>query len=120
MDPTDLIDPYAMADAGVLDANAVAGMLEEIFGWDVTAEESKCANCGNVGMGGTLLAFTGPGATLRCSVCHEVVIRIVRTPSATYIDARGAVYLRVPTVAPGAAAIAGNSAARADAPSVLR
>jgi hypothetical protein len=99
MDATDLAEPYAMADATMLDANAVAGMLEEIFGWDMTAEESKCANCGNVGMGGTLLAFVGPGATLRCSVCHEVIIRIVRTPRATYVDARGAVYMRLPAAA---------------------
>jgi len=104
MDATDATEPYAMADAMTLDANAVAGMLEEVFGWDMTAEESKCAHCGNVGMGGTLLAFVGPGATLRCSICREVVIRVVRTPTATYVDARGAVYMRVPSASASSAA----------------
>ena len=38
---------------------------------------------------GTLLAFTqGPGIVLRCSGCENVVIRIVQTPEAIYLDAR--------------------------------
>jgi len=45
---------------------------------------------------GTLLAFTrGPGIILRCSGCENVLIRIVQTPEAIYLDARGAVYLRL-------------------------
>ncbi len=86
-----------LARALTLDGNAVAGLLEEVFGWDMTAEPSKCAHCGNVGDGGTLLAFVGgPGTVLRCSVCKEVVVRIVRTETATYIDARGAAFIRLP------------------------
>jgi len=43
-----------------------------------------------------LLAFTqGPGIVLRCSGCENIVIRIVQTPDAIYLDARGAVYLRL-------------------------
>jgi hypothetical protein len=34
---------------------------------------------------------------LRCSSCEQVVLRIVRTPEAIYLDARGAVYLRLTT-----------------------
>lgn len=84
------------ADALVLDANAVAGLLEEVFGRDLTAELAECAQCGHIGEAGTLLAFIGPGTVLRCSVCHEVVLRIVRTADATYVDARGAASLRLP------------------------
>ena len=86
----------ATADALVLDGNAVAGLLEEVFGRDLTAEMAECAHCGHVAEGGTLLAFVGPGTVLRCSVCHEVVVRIVRTEEATYVDARGAAFLRLP------------------------
>jgi hypothetical protein len=32
---------------------------------------------------------------LRCSACEKVVMRIVQTPEAAYVDARGAVYLRI-------------------------
>ena len=79
-----------------LDGNAAAGLLHEVFGVEVTAAPTQCANCGNVGPVGALLAFTrAPGTVLRCFVCTEVVLRIVQTPDATYLDARGAVYLRL-------------------------
>ena len=82
----------------MLDANATAGLLHEIFGVEMTAEPTECANCGNEAEIGTLLAFThGPGIVLRCSACEQVVLRIVQTPDATYLDARGAVYLRLTT-----------------------
>lgn len=79
-----------------LDANATAGLLFEIFGREMTASPMECANCGNKGEVGTLLAFTqGPGIVLRCSACEHAVLRIVQTPDAIYLDARGAVYLRI-------------------------
>jgi len=78
----------------MLDANATAGLLFEIFGVEMTASPTECANCGNEAEIGTLLAFTqGPGIVLRCSACENVVLRIVQTPDAIYLDARGAVYL---------------------------
>ena len=78
-----------------LDANATAGLLFEIFGLEMTASPTECTTCGNKGEVGTLLAFTqGPGIILRCSACESVVLRIIQTSDAIYMDARGAVYLR--------------------------
>lgn len=80
----------------MLDANATAGLLYEIFGTEMTASPTECANCGNEDEIGTLLAFThGPGIILRCSTCENVVLRIVQTPDEIILDARGAVYLRL-------------------------
>jgi hypothetical protein len=80
----------------MLDANATAGLLYEIFGAEMTTSPTECAHCGREGEIGTLLAFTqGPGIVLRCSACENVVIRIVQTPEAIYLDARGAVYLKL-------------------------
>ena len=80
----------------MLDANAIAGILHEIFGVEMTASPTECATCGNEAELGTLLAFTqGPGVILRCSACENVVIRITQTPQAIFLDARGAVYLRL-------------------------
>ena len=80
----------------MLDANATAGLLYEIFGVEMTAAPTECANCGNEDEIGTLLAFThGPGIILRCSTCENVVLRIVQTPDEIILDARGAVYLRL-------------------------
>jgi Family of unknown function (DUF6510) len=80
----------------MLDANATAGLLYEIFSTEMTASPIECATCGNEGEIGELLAFTqGPGIVLRCSTCENVVLRIVQTAEAIYLDARGAVYLRL-------------------------
>jgi len=79
-----------------LDANAAAGVLAEIFGVEMTSAPTECAACGNQAEIGTLLAFTqAPGIVLRCSACENVMLRLVQTPEATYLDARGAVYLRL-------------------------
>jgi hypothetical protein len=87
-----------MDDQLMLDGNAVAGDLAELFGFEVTAVIHRCTNCGNIGAMGTLLAWTqGPGITLRCCICREVVMRLVRTPSRTFVDMRGAAYMELPT-----------------------
>ena len=85
-----------MDEPMMLDANAVAGDLAELFGFEMTATVHRCAHCGNVGRMGTLLAWTqGPGITLRCCICRDVVVRIVRTPSRTLIDVSGAAYMEI-------------------------
>ncbi len=80
----------------MLDGNAVAGLMHEIFGVEMTASPTECANCGREGEVGTLLAFTqAPGIVLRCPACESVMLRFVQTKNAIYFDARGAVYLRL-------------------------
>jgi Family of unknown function (DUF6510) len=80
----------------MVDGNAAAGSLFEIFGVEMTAAPTECASCGNEGAMGTLLAFSeGPGIVLRCPACENVVLRIVETPDSILLDARGAVYLRL-------------------------
>jgi hypothetical protein len=87
-----------MDEPMMLDANAVAGDLAEMFGFEMTATVHRCAHCGNVGQMGTLLAWThGPGITLRCCICRDVVVRIVRTPTRTLIDVSGAAYMEIRT-----------------------
>ena len=88
-------DATDLAHELMLDGNAVAGILQEIFAVEMTASPTQCANCGKEGEMGSLLAFThAPGIVLRCPGCQEVMIRIVTTPQAIYFEARGAVYLR--------------------------
>jgi len=80
----------------MLDGNAAAGLMQEIFGLEMTSNPAECANCGNVSEMGGLLAFTqAPGTVLRCPACQEVMLRIVQTPNGTYLDARGAAYVRL-------------------------
>ena len=83
-------------DDRTLDGNAVAGMLEQLFGADMTAAESQCAGCGRKGEVGTLLAYTNaPGVVLRCPACSTVLLRMVETPRGTLVEARGLAYVRL-------------------------
>jgi uncharacterized protein DUF6510 len=85
----------------MLDANATAGLLYEIFGTEMTASPTECVNCGKQGEIGALLAFTqGPGIVLRCSACEQVVLRITQLPNEILLDARGAVYIRLARTKP--------------------
>ncbi len=80
----------------MLDGNAVAGTLREIFGLEMTASPTRCAHCGNEGQVGMLWAFVqSMGTVLRCPACGDVILRIVETPHAIYLDAQGTTYLRL-------------------------
>ena len=80
----------------MLDGNAVASLLYEILGREMTASPTECAHCGREGEMATLLVFAhAPGIVLRCPACEQVMLRIVRTPDAIYLDARGVTYLRL-------------------------
>jgi uncharacterized Zn finger protein len=74
----------------VLDGNAAAGALAEIYGDDMTTVLAECASCGQVDPIGGLIAYVhAPGIVLRCTACATVVIRIVHTPRRGYVDVRG-------------------------------
>ncbi|HVH64697.1 MAG TPA: DUF6510 family protein [Candidatus Acidoferrum sp.] len=85
-----------MNKAMMLDGNAAGGMLYDIFSAEMTASPTICASCGRHEQLGELRAFThAPGMILRCPACDNMVLRIVHTDEFTYVDARGAVYLRI-------------------------
>ena len=74
----------------VLDGNAVAGTLSEIYGDDMTTVLAECASCGQLDHIGGLVAYVhAPGIVLRCTACSTVMIRIVQTPKRTFVDVRG-------------------------------
>jgi uncharacterized Zn finger protein len=73
----------------VLDGNAVAGTLSEIYGDDMTTVLAECGSCGQLDHVGGLVAYVhGPGVVLRCTSCSTVMLRIVQTPTRTYVDVR--------------------------------
>ncbi len=80
----------------MLDGNAAAGLLQAVFGGEMTAAPAECAHCGNEADIGALLAFRGgPGVVLRCPACEGVMLRVVETDTAYYIDAHGLASLRI-------------------------
>jgi Zn finger protein HypA/HybF involved in hydrogenase expression len=95
---SDLEQPMDMNSQMMLDGNAVAGTLQAIFGVEMTAVSIICAQCGGTSMMGEMQAFTqSPGIVLRCPTCERVMLRVVRTPEATLLDARGVMYLKIPS-----------------------
>jgi hypothetical protein len=80
----------------MLDGNAAAGILNEIFALEMTTGQVECVGCGRVSEVGALLAFMqAPGIVLRCPNCVNIVLCIVQTPDVIHLDLRGAVYLRM-------------------------
>lgn len=83
-----------------LDGNAAAGLLREIFAFDVTAAQVRCGSCGATDdVGETRLYGRSMGAILRCAHCDSVVMRLTRTPGGFWLDMRGSRrrYARPPT-----------------------
>jgi hypothetical protein len=79
-----------------VDGSGVGGLLAEVFGAEMTAAPGQCAHCHTVSVVGTMRVYMrGPGVVLRCPACAEVVLRVVRAPNGTLVDARGAAYLLI-------------------------
>jgi hypothetical protein len=80
----------------MLDGNAVSGMLYQVFGAEMTTSPAECAHCGVVTEMGGMLAFTqAPGIVLRCPACGGILLRMVETPDAIWLEARGVASLRM-------------------------
>jgi hypothetical protein len=60
-----------------LDGNAVAGLLAEALGEDMTAVERRCGDCGTVSAIGAYRAYLGAGVVLRCPGCGSPGLRVV-------------------------------------------
>jgi tRNA pseudouridine-54 N-methylase len=89
-------DDADMNTALMVDGNAVAGRLQQIFERDMTTAITKCVACAREAQMGALMAFIrGPGVVLRCPSCEAVIARIVETATAIYLDARGTVFVRM-------------------------
>ena len=73
-----------------LDGNAVAGVLDEVFAFEMTTVVSTCASCGAVGEVGVLHAYVhAPGTVVRCPRCGAVLMRVVRSDERLWVDMQG-------------------------------
>ena len=81
-----------------LDGNATAGILEEVFAFEITTARAACVQCGATGEVGAQMAYvTEIGTVLRCSSCDNPLIRIVRqndNPRRYWLDLKGVDYLQ--------------------------
>lgn len=76
-------------DARMLDGNAVAGLLQEVFAVEITTAVGTCAGCGASEPVGAVHVFEGAGVALRCSHCDSALVKIVKDGSRVWVGFPG-------------------------------
>ena len=77
-------------DELMLDGNAAAGILQQIFAAEVTMASGTCSGCGQVDVLGALAAYPGgPGMVLRCRQCDSVLVKVATDGERIWLDMRG-------------------------------
>jgi hypothetical protein len=76
-------------EALTLDGNAVAGLLLEVFGTEMTTARGICAGCSAEDQLGGVRVYRAAGYVLRCPHCEAVLAKLVTDGSRAWIDLRG-------------------------------
>ncbi len=73
-----------------LDGNAIAGLLEDIFGHDMTTASGVCEHCGDERPVAECTVFIrAPGVVVRCRTCGTVHAVIVEKSGVRCVDLLG-------------------------------
>ena len=86
--------------AMMLDGNALAGMLSEVFVTDVTASRCACAWCGLVAALAEHRLYMNPGApggVLRCHACDGMMLVFVQRDDRLRVGMPGVRWMDVAT-----------------------
>ncbi|MGD0702582.1 MAG: DUF6510 family protein [Trebonia sp.] len=89
-----------------LDGNGAAGLLQEIFGMEMTVAVATCATCGAAApIGESGLYPGGPGTVIRCGSCEGVLVVITQVRGRHCVDLMGirALDMPLPNAAPAGA-----------------
>ena len=80
-----------------VDGNAIGGMLYYVFGREMTSTQVECGHCGARGpLAECEVYFAGPGAVVRCRVCHNVMMVLVEVGEKIRVDLGGLIGLELP------------------------
>jgi Family of unknown function (DUF6510) len=83
-----------------LDGSAAAGAFSSVFGVDATMINIICAECGHQAPFAEERAYLeGPGTTLCCQRCANVIGRLATTPAGTWLSLSGSESWRLPILA---------------------
>ena len=73
-----------------LDGNAIAGLLVEVFGHELTTATGVCGSCGASGLVAELVVYLeAPGTVVRCRSCSAVLMVLVTARGVTCVDLGG-------------------------------
>jgi Family of unknown function (DUF6510) len=73
----------------MLDGNAVAGLLREVFAVEMTTAVGTCAACGAAEPIGATHLYRGAGMVLRCPRCDNALAKIVKAEARVWIGFEG-------------------------------
>jgi hypothetical protein len=76
-------------DKLMLDGNAVAGLLQELFAAEMTSAIGSCATCHATEPVGAIHVYRGAGIVLRCPHCDNTLAAIVRDERRVWITLQG-------------------------------
>jgi uncharacterized protein DUF6510 len=75
---------------GVLDGNAIGGLLIEVFGAEMTTAVGTCGVCGSTGQVAEAAVYLSElGTVVRCRVCDNVLMAFVRVRGVVCVDLSG-------------------------------
>ncbi len=79
-----------------LDGNAIAGLLFDVFGAEMTTATGVCASCGAGGPVAEVDVYLrAPGTVVRCRSCASVLMVLVTVRDVTCVDLRGLADLKL-------------------------
>ena len=74
----------------MLDGNAIAGTLDEIFATDMTLVSATCGGCRWRGpLAETAVYMQAPGVVVRCRHCDRVLAVVIERQSTYCVDLSG-------------------------------
>lgn len=76
-------------DELMLDGNAAAGVLSEVFTHEMTTATMICRNCDAAGPVGAMQLFRGAGMVLRCPQCENAMVKITEGGGRIWFDFGG-------------------------------
>jgi hypothetical protein len=82
-------------DALMLDGNAIAGLLQEVFAVEMTTAIGTCGACGATEPVGAIHVYRGAGIVMRCPHCDNALVTIVKDETRVWIGFPGIRTLRV-------------------------
>jgi hypothetical protein len=80
-----------------LDGNAIAGLLFDVFGNEMTAAATVCGRCGDGRPVAELVVYLrAPGTVVRCRTCANVLMVLVEARGVMCVDLNGLASLDSP------------------------
>lgn len=78
-----------------LDGNSIGGVLQSVFGRDLTVAVGVCGGCRAERPVGAMHVYRGAGIVVRCPDCDMVLMRVVESPQRMWIDLQGVATMQI-------------------------